>query len=69
MGKYDVSLKAANTSVQRALKKLKGIRPLVSKADQRKVDLEIRDLNEVAALIRPVCHIRGYHRAPSRNKK
>ncbi|HYL46866.1 MAG TPA: hypothetical protein VEU52_07550 [Candidatus Limnocylindrales bacterium] len=69
MGKYDVSLKAASKSVQRALKKLRAIRPSVTKDDQTKIDLEIRDLNKVAALIRPVCHIRGFHRAPSRKRK
>jgi hypothetical protein len=69
MGKYDVSLSAANTAVKRALKKLKTIRPLVAKVDQKKIDLEIRDLKKVAALIINHCHIRGYHRAPYKKKE
>jgi hypothetical protein len=69
MGTYDVSLKAASKSVQRALNKLKAIRPRVTKEDQKKIGLEIRDLNQVAALIRPVCHIRRFHRAPSGKNK
>jgi hypothetical protein len=68
MGKYEVSLKSANAAVKRALKKLKQIRPYVTKADQKKIDLEIRDLEKIAVTIGPVCHIRKFERAVYKKK-
>jgi hypothetical protein len=69
MGKYDVSLSAARASVQRALRKLNKIRPRVTKADQKKIDLEIRDLKKAEQFIFVVCHIRKFKAAPSKRRK
>lgn len=69
IGKYDVPLKAAHMSVERALKKLKKIRPLATTADQEKIDLEIRELKKAAQQIWIFCHIRRFHRAPSKKRK
>lgn len=69
IGKYDVSLTAATTSVQRALKKLRTIRPLVTHENQKDIDLEIRELRKAAKIIRFTCHIRRFHRSPHRKRK
>lgn len=69
IGKYDVSLTAATISVQRALKKLKAIRPLVTPEDRKDIDLEIRELRKADKIIRFTCHIRRFHRAHHRKRK
>jgi hypothetical protein len=55
MAKIAFSLHPITTAIQTAEKKLRTIRPKVSKADQKKIDLNLRMLEKSFRLLRFPC--------------
>ena len=55
MAKIAFSLHPITTAIQTAEKKLRTIRPKVSKADQKKIDLNLRVLEKSHHLLRIAC--------------
>ena len=58
MAKIKFTLKGVTNEIRRAEKKLRAIRPQVTKADQKEIDLNLRDLERAYKLIRGRCPIR-----------
>jgi hypothetical protein len=55
MAKISFSLHPVAAAIGRAEKKLRSLRPKVSKADQKKIDLNLRALERSYRLIRVQC--------------
>ena len=55
MAKVAFSVHPITTAIRRAEKKLRAIRPKVSKADQKKIDLNLRMLEKSYRLLRLAC--------------
>jgi hypothetical protein len=55
MAKISFSLHSVAAAIGRAEKRLRALRPKVSKADQKKIDLNLRALKESYRLIRIQC--------------
>lgn len=55
MAKIRFSLHPVATAIRTAQKKLRSLRPKVSKADQKKIDLNLRALERSYRLIRIQC--------------
>jgi hypothetical protein len=55
MAKIAFSVHPITTAIRRAEKKLRAIRPRVSKADQKKIDLNLRMLEKSYRLLRFPC--------------
>jgi hypothetical protein len=55
MAKIGFSLHPVAAAIRRAEKKLRSLRPKVSKADQKKIDLNLRALKKSYHLIRVIC--------------
>jgi hypothetical protein len=55
MAKVAFSVHPITTAIRRAEKKLRAIRPKVSKADQKKIDLNLRMLEKSYRLLRFPC--------------
>ena len=55
MAKIAFSLHPVTSAIRRAEKKLRAIRPKVSKADQKKIDLNLRMLEKSYRLLRFPC--------------
>lgn len=55
MVKIGFSLHPVAEAIRRAEKRLRSLRPKVSKADQKKIDLNLRALEKSYHLIRVIC--------------
>ena len=55
MAKIGFSLHPVAAAIRRAEKKLRSLRPKVGKADQKKIDLNLRALKKSYHLIRVIC--------------
>jgi hypothetical protein len=58
MAKIQFTLKGVTNEIRKAEKKLRSIRPKVVDADQKKIDLNLRELERSYKLIRIICPIR-----------
>ena len=58
MAKIRFTLKGVTNEIRKAEKKLRSIRPKVSKADQKEIDLNLRELGRAYKLIRGRCPVR-----------
>ena len=54
--KLVVSLKPIKVQIQKAEKSLRKIKPKVSPADRKQIDLDIKNLNTALATLRNICH-------------
>lgn len=59
MAKIKFTLKGVTNEIRKAEKKLRSIRRKVSKADQKEIDLNLRDLERAHKLIRIHCPVRA----------
>lgn len=55
MAKVKFTLHDVATEIRKAEKKLRAIRAKVSKADQKKIDLDLRALDKSYRLLRVIC--------------
>jgi hypothetical protein len=55
MGKINFTLKSVTKEIRKAEKKLRSIRGKVTKADQKKIDLNLRSLKRSYGIIGVVC--------------
>jgi spermidine/putrescine-binding protein len=53
--KLVVSLKPIKEQIQKAEKNLRKIKPKVSVADRKQIDLDIKNLNAALATVREIC--------------
>jgi len=69
--KLVVSLKPIKEQIQKAEKSLRKIKPKVSAADRKQIDLDIKNLNAALATVRTICKngIMTHGFAPADNDK
>jgi hypothetical protein len=68
MAKISFTLKGITKEIRKAEKRLRAIRGTVAKADQKKIDLELRGLQQCNRIIQPYCRPLA-HYAQSFNTK
>jgi hypothetical protein len=59
MAKIKFTLKGVTNEIRKAEKELRSIRPKVTKADQKEIDLNLRELERAYKLIRVRCPVAG----------
>ena len=59
--KLEISLSPIAAQIDKAGKKLKSLRSQVSTSDQKKIDLEIKDLKKIRAVVVKACGGRMTH--------